>query len=59
MTTFEYDVVVTTKNVGGHMDESRTDREILTLMVVEQALNFVAKLPWVLEVDVRMKETAS
>jgi hypothetical protein len=28
-------------------------------MVVEQALNFVAKLPWVLEVDVRMKETAS
>jgi hypothetical protein len=29
------------------------------LMVVEQALNFVAKLPWVLEVDVRMKETAS
>jgi hypothetical protein len=57
MTTFEYDVVVTTKNVGG--DESRVDQETLTLMVVEQALNFVAKLPWVLEVDVRMKETAS
>jgi hypothetical protein len=47
MTTFEYDVVVTTKNVGG--DESRVDQETLTLMVVEQALNFVAKLPWVLE----------
>jgi hypothetical protein len=57
MTTFEYDVVITTKNVGG--DESRVDQETLTLMVVEQALNFVAKLPWVLEVDVRMKETAS
>jgi hypothetical protein len=52
MTMFRYQVVITTKNAGGHMDEPRAERELLTFKVVEDTLMAIAVLPWVLEVDV-------
>jgi hypothetical protein len=56
-TTFVFAVTVTTKNAGSHMDEPAEDQEVLTARVVEAALEIVSALPWVLEVDVELKET--
>jgi hypothetical protein len=56
-TTFVFAVTVTTKNAGSHMDEPAEDQDVLTTRVVETAMEVVALYPWVLEVDVELKET--